>query len=192
VFGYAPQPGTAESLILQDSPVDVPYRLVLNYDEVPERALACRYVDGRAVTRRNWRVETDQAIYIPELGEDGWLRTDYMLITRLRNFLTADGFAQGHSIVSIGGTHGTGTRGLELLLGDDAILRAIGEVTRDRDCPSFQVLLRVSHIDHDVRRGSRATQLQLVGKPILIGDEPQRWQTAQQAVRRSAAKWVNS
>ena len=193
MFGYTPQPGTSESLILRAPPVDLPYRLVLNYDEVPEQALARRYVKGKgAVTRRNWRIETDRATYIPELGDDGWLRTDYLLVTRVRNFLTADGFAQGHSILSIGGTHGTGTRGLELLLRDKSILQLMGEATRDRDCPSFQVLLRVSHIDHNHQRGSQARRIELIEKPILIGDEPQRWQTAQRTVRQATTDWVNA
>jgi hypothetical protein len=191
VFGYTPQSGDSESLLLNDAPVDLPFRMVLDHDRIPDRALARRYVEGcGAVARRNWRIESDHAVYIPELGEDGWLETDYLLLTRLRNFLSAEGFARGHSILTVGGAHGTATRALGLLFRENTVLRAVADVTRSTDGPSFQALFKVSGIDHHPTRGSWAKRVELVGDPILIGDDPQRWQAAISMVSGRVREWT--
>lgn len=186
VFGYVPDAPGGDSLSLGNAPVDLPYRQVLSYNEVSELAAAHRYVEGRgAVARRNWRIETDHEAFIPELGESGWLRTDYLLITRLRNFLTSDGYAQGHSIVSVAGTHGVATQALGMVLKDNSILRAVSESVGERACPSFQFLVRIVEIDHDPRLGSRPRKIELVGRPILLDDNPQRWRAAQEVVKKN-------
>jgi hypothetical protein len=191
VFGYTLAPEVGDSLILDAAPVDLPYRMLLDLEHVPGTAIARRYVENRGVTiRPNWRIESDVGTFIPELDDDGWLRTDYLLITRLRNFLTPDGFARGHTVVSIAGTHGVGTRALGLLLNDNMLLREIGSVTRERDCPSFQALFRVSDISHDTRTGSHSRKIQLVAPPSLIADNPERWRTAQSVVRSPAEAWI--
>lgn len=190
VFGYTSAPDVEDSLILDTAPVDLPYRMILDLEHVPRTALAHRYVENIGMTTRpNWRIESDAGTFIPELN-DGWLRTDYLLITRLRNFLTPDGFARGHTVVSIAGTHGVGTRALSLLLNDNTLLREIGSVTRERDCPSFQALFRISDISHDKRTGSHGRKIQLIAAPSIIADNPERWRTAQSIVRSPAKAWI--
>jgi len=192
LFGYTTERDSGDGLVLQSAPVDLPYRFVLSHEQVPERAVARRYIEGSGqVDRPNWRIETDGQTHIPEVDNDGWLRTDYLLVTRLRNFLTAEGFAQGHSVTSIAGTHGVGTHALGLLLRDNAALRSIAETTRGHPSPSFQALLRVIEIDHDERKGSRARRIELIGEPVLLGDAPQRWETAHRAVRQRVTDWIN-
>lgn len=192
LFGYTAERDSRDGLVLESAPLDLPYRFILSHERVPERAVARRYVEGTGqVERPNWRIETDHETHIPEVDNGGWLRTDYLLVTRLRNFLTAEGFAQGHSVVSIAGTHGVGTQALGLLLRSDPILRLIASTTRGHPSPSFQALLRVTDIDHDKRHGSRARRIEVVGEPVLIGDEPQRWETAHQAVRQRVTDWIN-
>ncbi|GAA3912547.1 hypothetical protein [Actinoplanes auranticolor] len=187
-FGYTCEELGNDSLVQANSPVDLPYRMVLNYSDVPEGALARRYVPGRGeVARRNWRIITETEMFVPETGTGGWLRTDYLLVTRLRNFLTAEGLAQGHSLLSLSGTHGTGTRAVELLMRDRRILRELAALTEGRSFASFQALFKVSDIEHDPVRGSRARHIELVGSAV-IGDEPMRWQTARELVARDVMR----
>ncbi|ARP68902.1 hypothetical protein LK07_02935 [Streptomyces pluripotens] len=193
IFGYTEAMDVEDSLILDTPPLDLPFRLILDRSQIPERALARRFVEDRGATARpNWRIESESRAFIPELGEDGWLRTDYLLVTRLRNFLTADGFAQGHSLVSVAGTHGVGTRALSLLLRDRALLKEIAAVTGRHENPSFQALFRISDIKHDPKAGSRGRRIELVQKPVVIGDSPQQWQEAGRQASHTVQRWLAS
>ncbi len=190
IFGYR-STEEADSLTLTDAPLDLPFQLVLDRSQIAPGATAQRYVQGRGATMRpNWRIESSTGLYIPEVDSDGWLTTDYLLITRVRNFLTADGLDGGRWIVSLGGTHGTATRASELLSRNNAMLRAISVATKGNHDTSFQALFRISGIEHDARKGSRGRSIELVEEGFkTLDDRPSRWRAAQLSVQQGIRDW---
>jgi hypothetical protein len=184
VFGYRPD-GDADSLVLDQAPVDLPFRWVISKNLVDPQAVARRFVAGRGMVERpNWRIEGPRRVYVPRVDENGLLLEDYLLVTKLRNYLSRGAFDEGYSIVSFGGTHGTGTRALELIFKDKDIIGVIGEQLRSRPA-AFQMLFRIYDIDHNPSTGSRARGLHLVEDVTILPDSEQIWRTAAQILERS-------
>jgi hypothetical protein len=101
----------------------------------------------------------------------------------VRNYLSADALDMGHYIVSFGGTHGTGTRALELLYRNRGILRKVADQLRARPA-AFQLLLRAGNIAHDPVNGSHASRIELIGNAMILPDSDSVWRTAVRSVRR--------
>jgi hypothetical protein len=190
VFGYEPTRDD-DSLILSAPPVDLPFKQVLDRSRISEDAEAKRFVLGYGLTRRpNWRIESSSRPYVPQLDNDGWLMTDYLLVTRMRNFLSDRAFDSGQFIVSIGGTHGLGTRAVELLLDDDSLLRQLYVTTKGDPEVSYQALYRIAGIQHNQRKGSRGRKIELVDDGLqLLDDTPSRWDEARRIARHRLGDW---
>ncbi len=187
IFGYRQEGDDADSLIMDDGPLDLPYRWIISKADVDERAVARRFVAGRGMVERpNWRIVGPDRIYVPRVDEDGMLAEDYLLVTRVRNYLSAGAVDAGRCVVSFGGTHGTGTRALGLLYRNRRILRALADQLRTKPA-AFQLLLRVGNIVHDPVNGSRARDAELVGDAIVLPDTDAVWRTAIQCVRKDVA-----
>jgi hypothetical protein len=165
-------------------PLDLPYRWILSKNEVDDTAVARRFVAGRGMVERpNWRISGPGRIYVPRVDEDGVLMDDYLLVTRVRNYLSRNAIDEGHSITSFGGTHGTGTRALELLFRDKDILSRIAGQLRSRP-GAFQMLFRVSDIDHNRTMGSHARKIELVDDVVMLPDTDSVWRTTSEIVQR--------
>lgn len=183
LFGYAPD-GDPDSLALHQMPLDLPYRWVISKNEVADSAIARRFVAGRGLVERpNWRIAGPDRIYVPRVDEDGLLLDDYLLVTKVRNYVSLAAIDEGRFIVSFGGSHGTGTRALELLFKDRRILTDIADRLHQRPA-AFQMLFRVSDIKHDRTAGSHARTIELVGDPIILPDRDAIWRTATAVVQR--------
>ena len=183
LFGYSPD-GDPDSLALDQVPLDLPYRWVISKSDVADAAVARRFVPGRGLVERpNWRVSAPDRIYVPKVDEYGLLLDDYLLVTKVRNYLSRDATDGGFSIISFGGTHGTGTRALELLFKDRSLLADIAGKLRHRPA-AFQALFRVSDIQHDRTLGSHARQIELVDDVVVLPDRDQIWRTATETVQR--------
>jgi hypothetical protein len=181
LFGYSPD-GDPESLALDRPPVDLPFRWIISKNEVDELAVARRFVAGRGLIERpNWRIAGPDRIYVPRVDEDGMLLDDYLLVTKLRNYLSRSALDEGRSVISFGGSHGTGTRALELIFRDKAILYEIATQLRARPA-AFHMLFRVSDIDHNRSAGSRARGIEPIQDAIVLPDNDQVWRTAVQNV----------
>ena len=78
-----------------------------------------------------------------------YLKTDFLLITRLRNCLTND--KGGSYFTSIGGAHGVGTKAIQLLMGaniDRQHRQLLHDIDRElQGASEFQILIKVSEID---------------------------------------------
>lgn len=184
IFGYVPD-GDADSLALSDAPVDLPYRWVLSKNEVAEGAVARRFVPGRGMVERpNWRLQGPRRSYVPRVDEDGVLMEDYLLVTKLRNYLSPVALDDGRAVISLGGTHGTGTRAIGLIFRDDDVLRELVEQLRSRPA-AFQMLFRVGDIAHDPETGSRARTIELVENAVVLPDNDSVWRAAAQTLGRN-------
>ena len=190
MMGYK-APATAEDqLLLESPPLDLPYRMVLDSRLVPEGAVAGRYVEGRGeVFRPNWYIESDRAMFIPDVVA-GWLKTDLLLVTRVRNFLSSQGLGQDHFLVSFAGAHGVGTRGASLILRDKKVLSQIYAKTKGFDQKSFQALFAISSISHDPGVGSHGRAIELIDLQI-ISDDPSRWRTAEALAKPRVEEWLS-
>ncbi len=189
LFGYGGE-GESNRLIRKVEPFEMPFRWEL--EDVGER-LAYRYVRGKGkVGRPLWRIVggKDNTPYAPEPREDGLLKTDYLLVTRVPNYL-GDGRLAGKFIVNFGGAHGTGTRAVELLVGNRKELARAHNSLRDlarrarlqSELPRcFQLLFEIGGIEHDPQLGSRGTEIRLLGSG-LIEDNDNQWKDAARLIR---------
>ena len=164
IFGYR-QRRNGDDLIFEGSPLDLPFRWQEDFSGVRGHERCHRYNPGGATTSRpNWpiidsRNYRERSIY-PETHNDGFLRTDYLLVTKIPNFLTPGSLA-GKTIISFGGTHGVATRATSLLLNSPGLMKRLVDDYHDGRSPHFQALFKATSIIHEPRGGSHAKQLSL-------------------------------
>lgn len=144
--------------------IDLPITYLLDQDEVGYGdVLAKRFIAGEEREMPNWTLRIgEEVLPPPKLGHDRWLRTDYLLITRMPNLLSRRAFFSGSEVLVVGGTHGTGTEAIELLLHDIELLSDIA--LKRKGAAYFQAMLPVSEISHDLDGDWMHT------KPISLGD----------------------
>ncbi|MCB2176718.1 MAG: hypothetical protein KQH57_12975 [Actinomycetales bacterium] len=173
VFGYFPDSEGPDSLSIDNPPLELPFRWVLSLSSVDPTHTAARFVAGKGrVERVNCRIAGPEGPFVPDVGDDGFLTSDYLLVTRLRNYLST---RLDRYVTSVAGLHGTGTRAIELLLRDTTALRRLGRALPGPDA-SYQALFRVSDISH-VPGGTRARSIDFVtAVPLPVTDED--WQDA--------------
>lgn len=191
-----------EGLVLHDPPLDLPYAWELDPDRLGDGRVG-RYVRGKGkVERPLWRIKDlrrgESEYLVPTADAEGLLHEDYLLITRVRNFLSDDGPARGQFLVSFGGAHGTGTRAVALLLKDPVLLGKVLERLREKQSKStgrlggrpdaYQLLFRTSDIEHSAK-GSIPRALELVDATILP-DNDAIWDHAHRLVRPRLKRWA--
>lgn len=187
VFGYRPDPGkTGYTLRDWSLGTHLHFRWELDPAVILEGANVRRNVPGRGeVSRRNWAIvdqtgETEKLIK-PKPDEEGFLDRDYLLLTRIPNFITPIARGAGHSIVSIGGAHGTATRAVELLLQSPAVVRATREAIGNAD--AYQALYRVEGIRHDDPEAGTAARAISLERALPVTLDEHFWATAESKVR---------
>lgn len=191
LFGYRVRDDGLGMLMLE-SPVSLTYRWLEDASEIvsfSRRALPY----GATSTRPNWpllkRTPSGVARLTPRLTRDGWLENDYLVITRIPNFLTQRALDEGRAIVSIAGTHGIGTRSIELLLTNTAVLGELLERLNGADT-DFQIVIEASSIVHDRIRGSYAKTV-IVRDVVDLGHTHDDWLRARNIVDERFAAWVD-
>jgi hypothetical protein len=174
--------------------IDLPYCWL--EDPAKVEAQSWKYVEGyhKPVARPNWPVVSNvggkQRLLFPELRNDGLIATDYLLITKVPNYLTRIGYQSGHSVVSIAGTHGIGTRAVSVLLRDRNVLAAIGR-TIPAESRAFQVLLRASSVRHEQGKSSSASRIELIDVQIFDRTDYE-WMLATHAVAKNQHRWLEN
>jgi hypothetical protein len=182
-FGYRPS-DSDNGLALTDAPVELPLTWWLNPQEFGD-ATAVRNVRGRGWSSRpNWSITDRESgeVFIPQTDSSGVLTTDYLLVTRMPNFLTTKALGEAHYLLSVGGAHGTGTRAIELLLDDRAVLARLAEGVKRVGQKAFQALFEVGHFDH--AHGTRARAISLIRVAGISGDDG-TWRHAAEVVADS-------
>jgi hypothetical protein len=174
-----------------DPPVDLPFRWEEDGSQI--EAVYHRFVEGRGlVARPNWPIVDQRGAerrLFPRVGNDGLLQSDYLLVTKVPNYLTRTGFESGRSLITFAGSHGTGTRAVELLMRDRAALRRVAEELTP-DVHAFQLLFEVGDMLHDSTEGTKARAIRLVACSPL--DRPDAvWEEARRAVQSRLPGWCD-
>jgi len=96
---------------------------------------------GSRYSVRNWQLwDSAKDASLGARIEEGRATNDYLLVTRLRNFLTPKAFSAHRTLLLVGGTHGLGTVGFGRLLEDAPQLRQLIAAVGDSD---FQAVVEV-------------------------------------------------
>jgi hypothetical protein len=164
LFGYEVLPN-GRGLRYRDDTVPLIYR----WDEERRAAetLMCLHVrpHGVIAARPNWPLvhDTGELHKIPVRLNNGYLAEDFLLITRIPNFITDTAWDSGAGIINISGLHSVGTRALGMVLDDGALVADIQ--ARLDELPhratAFQAVIHITSILHDRQNGSRATGVRL-------------------------------
>lgn len=186
IFGYRrKEDGTGMEYL--GNTLELPFRW--QEDSAKVEAECTRMVPGSGkATRPNWPVVDStglkEKLLYPRVANDGMIYTDYLLITRVPNFMTSVGFESRRSIISVAGTHGTGTRSVERLLGDRSALAAIAaEIGPETE--ACQILVEASDISHSKLSGSVARKVRVVS--MVKFDRPEwKWISARNAASLNA------
>lgn len=166
VFGY--ESAGASGYAYANGTIRLPYRWNEHISGASHALCLQRRPGGGIAIRPNWPLvasltggcERSTWPYI----SNGFLSEDYLLITRVPNFLSERALTSGKTILSVAGLHGVGTRAVELLFRD---ARLVGETLDRIDAMQLrgrplQALFSINSIDHDSPSGSVATSLRLV------------------------------
>lgn len=152
-----------------------------------------RYVAGRGlVWRPNWPIidhtGSEPRARRVQLDNNGFSTNDWLVLTRLPNFLSREGLHGGRAIISVAGAHGTATRAFENLLHDRTALQRIGSAV-GADDDGFQALIEVSDIVHDPQRGSYARKI-AVRDVVPIRRSQAAWDAALHTVEGRYDAWL--
>lgn len=195
IFGYAALPGNQGVRYLGGT-IPLAYRWDEERSNTDEAD--CRYngPDGSIVIRPNWplysMLPTELPIY-PSLIDGINLETDYLIITKIPNFLTDLAWQRGRTIVSIAGLHGIGTRAIGLLLQNSAVMNTV--MTQIDELPqknqSFQIVIKITEIDHSSADGSepRAVAFHAVA-PLALSKRQIR--QAQDTITERYSQWLTT
>lgn len=162
--------------------LELPFRFDLEASKISGRASRfIRSADGIAVeTEPNWGiVGRDGSRYYPTLRHDGFLTTDYLLLTKIPNLFGDPTQGTERFFVNYAGAHGVAQRAAGIALSDQSLIRRVVEelkidVDRVATWPNaFQVMLRVGDIKHDRRRISKPADVRLVCATRI--DESSEW-----------------
>jgi hypothetical protein len=107
-----------------------------------------RFAGKREHQVPNWSIRDMSVgkVLCPQVDSDGTLKTDFLLITKLPKILSSDAYDRGEEIIIFGGTHGIGTKAIDLLFQDETILSAIEK--KVRNTPYWQALIEIERITH--------------------------------------------
>jgi hypothetical protein len=127
---------------------------------------ARRYVGGQVREMPNWTVRLDgELLAPPRLDANGWLTSDYLLVSRVPNVLTRDALLAGREVLVVGGSHGPGTEGVGLLLQDAAMLELVA--SKLAGARHYQVLIPIIDVQNVEMAGQMRTVPLGLGEPIV-------------------------
>jgi hypothetical protein len=199
VFGYkeGEERESGRSLFCNGLGLALPYHWNLDQDHIT--AVARRFVSGATepVARPNWGLigPHGRRLY-PTLDNDDFLKTDYLLLTKLPNFLADESRGSESYIVSFGGTHGPGQIATKLLLSSRAtIKRLVSELKIDTENvgswpEAYQAVFRIGDIDHRPRRGSVGTTIKLVDT-LQVVESRDWWRSWGNRVEQRLKNWLD-
>ena len=129
-----------------------------------------RYTGGKIHKEQNYPIITPSGLMHSNVAEDGWIEESYLIITRMPNLSNEMAWNQKKDLLIFSGTHGTGTRAIELLFKEKAVLKDI--LDEIGESKYFQSLLLVPEIIHDDKKhDSLPSNIKhLKSEPMVIND----------------------
>jgi len=123
----------------------LPFIFNLNEKDLGE---VTRMMKGKKWTVKNWAIINRDSgeEFEPRFNPDGYLKTDYLLITIIPNFLTEQGMRNNKVLGMIGGCHGPGTKAIGKVLEDVKLLEKMKKEKGDYDY--YQSLFKISKLKH--------------------------------------------
>ncbi|NOU46928.1 MAG: helix-turn-helix domain-containing protein [Bacteroidales bacterium] len=163
VFDFS---GERYSLIKnKNSIIELPINFILNKEAIDyPNSFGKRFVAGVEKKMPNWPITIEGELLFPKTTNEGWLMTDYLLITRVPNILSKRSIVLGREIISIAGTHGVGTEAIGLVLNDLNLLKILNKNITSR---YFQILIPVLSIEHFEDRNTLKSEGKRLGEPII-------------------------
>lgn len=191
LFGYEALPD-AYGMTYRGDTLPLIYRWEEEWESAKHANCFQRRANGSIAVRPNWplvKMCPKKITLYPRLAGD-FLLEDFLIITKVPNFLTEEAWQRGRAILSVAGLHSTGTRAAALALEDERLLEDL--VARVAGLPPgsrwLQIVVAITEIDHFHERGSmpvRATVHDVVS--LDLSDEDLL--SARKAVQRSLATW---
>lgn len=188
IFGY--EESSDQRLQFVGDVLDLPYHWEEDSTQVTGDCLRLQ-PDGRTSRRPNWPIISarERVPYRPRTDNEGFLTSDYLLVSMLPNFLTIEGNERGRTILSVGGSHGVGTRAIERLLMDTKLMSELLTKYQDGKSPHFQALFEACSVVHSARSGSIAKRLSLMDYvPLFFNDDAIR--IAHRSVTERFTDWM--
>jgi hypothetical protein len=195
VLGYSEQHGDTDSLSFENPVLDLPYFWMLDKGSIDPKSQAGRFVPGKGLVRRdNWRIERrvgDKRLFVPGTDRDDYdlLLNDFLLVTRIRNYLSPGALDSGKMITIIGGAHGVGTKSISLLLNDREALAELANKVSEHQ--PYQAIFSVYDILHNATAGSRARGIKFLDAQVLP-DDYLIWRSAHERIRPGLATWLRT
>lgn len=134
---------------IQDkSPFDLRFEYIFETAHLMKEGITRRYVGSKEHGVPNWSVRDNQTndILIPKTIENN-LSSDFLLISVLPNIFSQKAYSNKQRVIVIGGTHGVGTKSIELLFKNKTILETI--VKKVGAAPYWQSLISISDTFND-------------------------------------------
>lgn len=150
-----------------DPLIDLPITYEIGFSlRTGEGAPVKRYVAGKQHDKPNTTLRIEgEFLPPPKLDRNGWLQSDYLLITRMPNILNRKAFFSSSEVLIIGGTHGVGTEAIDLLVNDVNLLKDV--VHQRGDAHYFQALIPILDVEHGTVNGLAHAFPRSLGKPLV-------------------------
>jgi hypothetical protein len=116
---------------------------------ISEAGHIVRFVDNQIHRAPNWFIRdtrSGELLKPAKRKEDNFLTSDFLLISILPNILDRESYDRGDKIQIFGGTHGVGTRAVELVCSDNSLIDQINGLAGKLQY--WQALLEIDEIDH--------------------------------------------
>jgi hypothetical protein len=130
--------------------INLRYEPVYDVEEViSEAGCIVRFIDNQIHRAPNWFIrdtKSGELLKPAKRKKDDVLATDFLLISILPNILDRESYERGDKIQIFGGTHGVGTRAVELVCSDNSLIDQINGLAGK--LPHWQALLEVDEIEH--------------------------------------------
>jgi len=150
---YTKEVDPSKGLIRENNPIfELEYDYIFDSDYLlSEGLMSKRYVGSKKHAVPNWSMRniSQKELISPSIVGDN-LSTDYLLITVLPNIFDKEAYEKGEKVTIFGGTHGVGTKSIELLFKSKKLLSDIKKQIGDTQY--WQALVKTDKTFHDTKR----------------------------------------
>lgn len=144
---------------------DLPFEFVIDVEALNKAEVTVsQIIKGSILKVPNWSLYSniEEKLMVPVVSEEGQLKTDYLLVTVLPNYFSKSSYDAGHKLIIFAGTHGVGTKAIELLFRNEQVLQKLWNKVHGTDY--WQAVIEIDQVSPRVGEVKRA-------EPFSISDE---------------------